>query len=185
MNEFITVFMDPFSTVLDFQKGTLHPHSSTIVRKYSDMKDFYQSSITEDPIIYEVYAQETPSRPGELSMATTVLHPGTVGDEYYMTKGHFHEKKEASEVYVGISGHGLILMEKEDGTTAHESVASGTIVYVPPCWAHRAINTGEEDFIFLAVYPSDAGHDYGSIAEKGFSLCVCKRKGEPRILENK
>jgi glucose-6-phosphate isomerase len=176
--------MDPFSTMLDMQSGILDPYSHKIVRTYSDMKDFYQSSIEENPTIYEVYAQETPSNQGELSMATTVLHPGVIGDEYYMTKGHFHEKKEASEVYLGISGRGLIIMQKEDGSTAHETVLPHSLVYVPPGWAHRAVNTGDEDFIFLAVYPSDAGHDYGSIEEKGFSLRICKREGSPRIIQN-
>lgn len=178
------VSMDPFSISLDHMEGILDPYSKKIVRKYSDMKDFYQASIHEDPTIYEVYAQETPPHTGELSMATTVLHPGTIGNEYFMTKGHFHMKKEASEVYIGISGHGFIVMEKEDGKTACESVHPGTLVYVPPHWAHRAVNTGEERFIFLAVYPSDAGHDYGSIEEKGFSLRVIKEADGPAIRKN-
>jgi glucose-6-phosphate isomerase len=184
MNGSFREYMDPFSLSLDSKAGTLDPFSNKIVRKYTDMKDFYQTSIQENPIIYEVYAQETPPNTGELSMATTILHPGTIGDEYFMTKGHFHRKKEASEVYIGISGRGLIIMEKEDGRTVHESVHPDILVYVPPNWAHRAVNTGDENFIFLAIYPSDAGHDYGAIEEKGFSLRVIRENGGPVIQKN-
>ena len=58
------------------------------------------------------------------------------------------------------------------------------IVYVPPYHAHRTINTGNEPFIFLAVYPSDAGHDYGSIAEKGFSKIVVEKDGKVEVMYN-
>jgi glucose-6-phosphate isomerase len=38
------------------------------------------------------------------------------------------------------------------------------MVYVPPHWAHRSINTGNEPLISFCVYPGDAGHNYGDIA---------------------
>ncbi|MFW6181989.1 MAG: glucose-6-phosphate isomerase family protein, partial [Spirochaetota bacterium] len=52
-------------------------------------------------------------------------------------------------------------------------------------WAHRSINTGHnEPLISLAVYPGDAGHDYGSIETAGFKHVVVERGGEPRVVEN-
>ena len=32
--------------------------------------------------------------------------------EFYMTKGHYHKDKKASEVYLGLKGKGVILMKK-------------------------------------------------------------------------
>jgi glucose-6-phosphate isomerase len=45
-------------------------------------------------------------------------------------------------------------------------------VYVPPGWAHRTVNTGDDDLIFLAVYFGDAGHDYAAIEDSGFAVRV-------------
>jgi glucose-6-phosphate isomerase len=50
----------------------------------------------------------------------------------------------------------------------------GTVAYVPPNWAHRTVNTGEEPFVFFAVYPGQAGHDYGTIEKTGFPQRVLR-----------
>jgi glucose-6-phosphate isomerase len=36
------------------------------------------------------------------------------------------------------------------------------------------VNTGEEPFIFFAVYPGQAGHDYGTIEKTGFPQRVLR-----------
>ena len=45
----------------------------------------------------------------------------------------------------------------------------GSVHYIPGNVAHRVANTGNEPLIFLASWPSDAGHDYARIRETGFS----------------
>ena len=42
-------------------------------------------------------------------------------------------------------------------------IRAGIMVYVPPYWIHRSVNTGNTDLVFLFNYPSDAGQDYGII----------------------
>jgi glucose-6-phosphate isomerase len=51
------------------------------------------------------------------------------------------------------------------------------MVYVPPYWAHRSINTGDEPLVSFCVYPGDAGHNYGDIATEGFPRRVFIRDG--------
>ncbi len=177
------------SNWIDLESGILNEHSSRVIRRASDMRGFYRDSGAlneliekENPVIYEVYAVPKEGE-GELSYGVTFLHPGIVGDEFYMTKGHYHEKKDRAEVYIGIRGNGLLLMQKGDEVKWVE-MKRGTIVYVPPYWAHRSINTGDDDFVFLAIYPGDAGHDYGSIAERGFAKIVVKVEGGFRVIPN-
>ena len=138
----------------------------------------------ENPKIYEVY--EVPQKPvsGHLSVASTVIYPGKVGDEYYFTKGHFHEKEDASEVYIGLEGEGIILMQSCSGETRHLKIEPNVAAYVPPGFAHRTINVESGRLVFLAIYPSDAGHEYGSIAETGFAKLVVERKGRPIVIDN-
>ena len=136
-------------------------------------------------MLYKVYAVDRPSVEGELSSGLTILHPGKVGDEYFMTKGHFHAVLETGEVYYCLSGRGMMVMETPEGDWHVAEMTPGAVVYVPPRWAHRTVNTGpDEDIITYFVYPGNAGHDYGSIEKQGFRKLVVERDGRPQIIEN-
>ena len=167
--------------------GKMKPFSDKVERNLSDMKSFYrdqnavEKNLEEDPLIYEVYGHEN-NGSGDLSFATTILFPGKIGDEYFMTKGHFHTKESRSEIYYCINGEGYLLIEDENGNTSYEKMTPNSVVYVPPGYAHRSINTGENNFVFLAVYPSDAGHEYGPIKEEGFSKLFVERNNELKII---
>jgi glucose-6-phosphate isomerase len=58
------------------------------------------------------------------------------------------------------------------------------VVYVTPRWAHRSVNTGEEDLVTFFVYPGHAGHDYASIEAAGFRKRVVERDGAPTVVDN-
>ncbi|MCD6514473.1 MAG: glucose-6-phosphate isomerase [Candidatus Asgardarchaeia archaeon] len=178
-------------THLNKQNGQLEPYTNKTVRKLSDMKNFYYNRnaveeilAKEDPIIYEVYAVEVSTEEGNLSFATTVLYPGKVGDEYYMTKGHYHSKRNRAEVYLCISGNGRMVLQDENGNVIVTKFDPDDIVYVPPYYAHRTVNVGNKPLIFLAIYPSDAGHDYGTIEEKGFRKIIIEKNGKPAVIDN-
>lgn len=137
-----------------------------------------------DPLLYEFYGLDLPEEDGVLQFGTTVLHPGKVGDEYFMTKGHFHTILDTAEVYYGLSGHGMMMMETPEGEVSCVEIHPGDAVYVPGRWAHRSINTGTEPLIMFFVYRSDAGHDYGTIEEKGYRKLVVDRNGVPTQIDN-
>jgi glucose-6-phosphate isomerase len=178
---------EPFSVAVD-ARGELAPATSTITRRLSHMAGMYLDSAAEsrlledgDPLIYEVYQYDVEPVVNELLVCTTILHPGTVGEEFFMTKGHFHEAPDRAEAYYGISGHGLLVVGKE-GEGREVEFGPGVCAYVPPYWAHRTVNTGDEPFVFLAVYPGDAGHDYGTIETDGFPQRVLKRDGAVTVV---
>ncbi len=183
--------IEPYNLKLGGLTG-IKPYKKKIERRLSDLRDlFYRRDIVEEklmkgenPKIYEVY--EVPQEPieGYLNVASTILYPGKIGDEYYFTKGHFHKRETASEVYIGLRGEGLILMQNREGEVRYLKITDNSCVFIPPGFAHRTINTGTQPLIFLAVYPSNAGHDYGSIAERGFHKIVVDRNGKPVIIDN-
>jgi glucose-6-phosphate isomerase len=137
-----------------------------------------------DPLIYRVYGIPVPATTGNVLSSTTVIEPGTVGSEYFMTKGHFHEVRDRAEIYVGLAGEGRLLMATEDGRHAVEPMRQGTVNYVPGGWAHRSINVGEEQLVFFAAYVGDAGHDYGTIEQEGFPVLVMRDERGPKVVEN-
>jgi glucose-6-phosphate isomerase len=111
-----------------------------------------------------------------------VIEPGTIGDEYYMTKGHFHQDLSAPEIYLTLSGRGILLMQTRDGQLEVHDMQPGSITYIPGEWAHRTINTGDEPLVFFGVWPVSAGHDYESIEESGFLRRVIRGEAGPRLV---
>ena len=120
---------------------------------------------------------------GGLFWGTTFVEPGLVGDEYFMTKGHFHVLRNRSEYYVTTGGEGALILMDEGRRTRFELMRPGSVHYIPSGHAHRVANTGSSVLSFLACWPSDAGHDYESVLEHGFSARLRRVDGSPLLVE--
>lgn len=163
-----------------------------IVRRLSSMKgqfldaSAYQEMLArEDVVLYEVLEVERPEHPGEFRFGLSIVHPGKVGTEYWMTKGHFHAIRDTAELYYCLRGEGVMVMETPEGEWSVEELRPGRLLYVPPRWAHRSVNTGaQEDLVTYFAYPAHAGHDYASIEKQGFRKCIVEQEGRPQIIDN-
>jgi len=185
------MLMRPFSMQLDFRKGELAPRDRTNIRKLSDMKGMFLDAEAErlilekeNPVIYSFYERLLPEENGHLQLATTTIHPGKIGDEYFMTKGHYHKRSATSEVYLGLAGQGCLLTQTVGGDFESMVIKPGVLAYIPPYWGHRMVNTGSTPFVFFAVYPGDAGHNYGDIESTGFVKILVERDGKPLFIDN-
>jgi glucose-6-phosphate isomerase len=182
----------PFAFELQLPYGTPVPHDKHIVRLLSSMQGqflnqrAYEAMLArDDTLLYEVYEVSGSATANELVVGTSVVHPGKVGDEYFMTKGHFHAVLDVAEMYHCLAGEGLMVMENPEGDWQVADLRPGVVLYVAPRWAHRSVNTRlDRDLITLFAYPGHAGHDYGSIERQGFRKLVLEREGRPVILDN-
>lgn len=180
------------SFLADFDLETGFSKSAETTKRYlSQMKSMYCSDSAadkilekDDPLVYEFYELGAPEREGDLAFGTTILYPGTVGDEYFMTKGHFHTRLETSEVYYTLSGEGYMVIENPEGETQEMPLSKGQAVYVPRRYAHRTVNTGKSPLVVFFTFAADAGHDYGSIETKGFRKMLVEKNGKPVIIDN-
>ena len=120
--------------------------------------------------------------PGGLYMGITYLESGKVGDEYFMTKGHFHLNPLSTEFYWGVKGEGMLILMDEERNVWAEKMFPGSLHYIPARVAHRVANTGSETLVFAACWPSDAGHDYGTIARDGFARRLLDVNGKPELV---
>ncbi len=178
--------------VIDFALANGVSHKGKSTKRYlSQMKTMYNDSATAesmaangDPMVYEFYELGAPEHAGDLAFGTSIVYPGTVGDEYFMTKGHFHSILETAEVYYTLSGRGIMLTESPEGDVVAHDLTPGCAVYVPQRYAHRSINTGDAPLVTFFVFRGDAGHDYGTIEAKGFRKLAVKRDGEPVLVDN-
>ena len=158
-----------------------------VVRKLSDLRGSFQDEAAyaaalaeSDPLLYRVVAVEPASESGDLHYGFGILYPGKIGNEYFLTKGHLHSTREAAEVYIGISGEGMLLLEDEaSGESRMEPLGHGKVVYVPGFTAHRTMKIGSKPLTYFGIYPSNAGHDYGAIAERNFLKVVVEENGAP------
>lgn len=189
MSEYLPI--NPFVMGFDLTTGMSEDTEST-KRPLSKMSGMYKDDAAfnkilekEDPLVYEFYELKIPNYASDLLFGTSITYPGKVGDEYYMTKGHFHEVLETAEVYYTLSGEGYMLLETPEGEWKAEYLSAGKAVYVPPRWAHRSINTGDTPLVTFFVFRGDAGHDYGTIEQKGYRKLIVEGKdGKPEIIDN-
>ena len=181
----------PFSFAIDWQSGKINTYHNLIQRRLSHMKGVFFDEAAwkamleiEDILIYEVYEIKVPDEDGHLMPCTSITYPGKIGNEFFMTKGHYHQNIQTAEIYYCLRGKGFMLMESGKGDWKAESMEKGKVLYVPPYYAHRSINTGQEPLISFCVYPGGAGHDYVTIEAKGFRKLLLEENGEIRIKDN-
>ncbi len=149
---------------------------------FADEKTY--SKMDQEQLAYKVQAwlPVAEGTPGGLFYGASTIYPGKVGNEYFMTKGHFHSQSDRAEFYWGVQGKGmLILMDRERNTWAEE-VYPGSLHYIGGEIAHRLANTGNENLVVGACWPSDAGHDYDEIASTGFSARLLEIDGLPVLV---
>ena len=159
---------EPRAFPLDPDTGLLRGTGTSYAKRLRDLEGLYADAVAfealaagrGDEVVYEVTDHRPSEAAGDVITGTTRMSPGRVGDEFFMTRGHLHAIPDRPEMYFGLAGRGLMLMESPDGRPSVVEIRPGTVCYVPPFWIHRSINVGDEDFAMLFCYPADAGQDY-------------------------
>lgn len=131
----------------------------------NQVTDIYEniSGYNLEDLVYTVYVYaEEDTLPGHVQFGVSILEPRQFNGEFNMTKGHKHEDTSCSEVYWGIDGEGLLILEMEEETKI-EQVTPGSVHYIKGSWAHRLVNTGSTKLIVGAAWSSMAGHDYNVV----------------------
>jgi glucose-6-phosphate isomerase len=141
-------------TQIDFNKLKSH-YDEIMTRKYNDMEDSYKEKLKSgNPTIYKVYIKHY----GDFEEGLTVINPGRVGKEYYMTKGHRHVKPMA-EIYLLVSGKGKLLVQ-EGKRVKIMDLKKNVLYHVPATSGHRLVNIGNKPLEVMTIYGKNSGHDY-------------------------
>ncbi len=188
--EHLTIVDSSFN--VDYSNGDIKGKNVITAKKYlKDLPNIFGdeeafSKIDDDTLIYEVQAilPVDEGIEGGLFYGKTIIHPGKVGDEYYMTKGHFHQKIDRAEFYWGIEGEGMLLLMDQKRNTWAEKIHPGSLHYIDGFIAHRTVNIGGTPLSFGACWPADAGHHYQEIMDNGFSARLIEVDGKPKLIVN-
>ncbi|WP_343664218.1 glucose-6-phosphate isomerase [Paraburkholderia tropica] len=176
---------EPRSFDVNLETGLMTGTDSHYQKRLGDLAGLYADAAAfdalaaarADEVVYDVTDHRPNAEPGDLITGVTRMSAGKVGKEFFMTRGHIHANIDRPELYFGLKGHGLMLMEAPDGETRIVEIRANTVCYVPPRWIHRSVNLGQGDFVMLFCYPADSGQDYEIIERSnGMRLRIVEDK---------
>ncbi|SDX54771.1 glucose-6-phosphate isomerase family protein [Litoreibacter albidus] len=160
--------IDPSTGSMSNATGHYEKRLKDLAGIYGNAQAFeHAASGAGDRIVYTVHEARPTATQGDLIFGTTFMEPGQIGGEYFMTRGHIHARANRPETYYGESGQGVMLLETPEGETKIMEISPKVLIYVPPLWIHRSVNTGDTPLVMSFCYPSDSGQDYGVIARSG------------------
>lgn len=182
--------MDSHFAIVNWEDGSLRsPAVRSSTKKLGQLKGIFRDEeswrqMDPETVVYRVWWWEpvTPGTEGGLFWGTTEISPGRVGKEYFMTHGHRHAILDRGEFYGTVAGAGMLVLRDQSGRTSYQEMTPGSLHYVAGKVAHRMVNTGDIPLRAIACWPSDAGHDYGTIAERGLGLRVVEDHGKPTVI---
>jgi len=164
---------ESFADKVDFKTGELANCGSHNKVYLNDIKTLFkdqeevQKRLDENPLIYETFYPDIDTNIMYVFYGVTKIHPGTIGREFFMTKGHLHIPEQITEMYLCLSGRGMLL-EQKDNNIKKTVMEPGTITYVGESSFHRTYNIGKEPFIFIVACNADFEHDYSLLKDDGF-----------------
>lgn len=166
---------EPARLVPDGQFGTLDGGSERYEKRLHELAGLYRDSAAferelaadDGAPVYWVESNAVERGAGALTIGISTLEPGRIGREFAMTRGHLHRRAEHAELYYGLAGTGVILMDSLDGRSRAVEITPGVAVHVPGHWVHRSVNVGPDRLSTLFCYATDAGQDYELIAAAG------------------
>jgi glucose-6-phosphate isomerase, archaeal len=154
-------FVNPETLQIQPKTGGYNKYFRELVGIYSDEAAFDRlEQSLGNTVAYRVDEARFSDHGSDLITGISVLEPGKVGREFFMTRGHLHQRADRPETYYCVAGHGVLLLESLAGEIKAMEMRSGSLVYVPPFWARRSVNVGETVFATLFSYPADAGQNF-------------------------
>lgn len=156
-------------------------------RHYFDIRSLFKTEISTNPLLYTFYKGVCRKNDMVFFLVSKIrydiilIHPGTIGEEYYKTSGHIHVG-DYPEIYEVINGTALFLLQKEDNKGIVQKMVAyrctkGGRVYIPPGYAHVSINIANEPLVFCDLVSTVCANSYASLQEKnGLAYRVLKGK---------
>ncbi len=122
---------------------------------FSDKKSYDEMLAKKDIVVYETFTKSD----SPMKYTLTVVNPGRVGKEFFMTKGHIHGNK-TEEFYILLEGKGKLLLQNKSGKVKVIDLKKGEIALIEKGFAHRLVNTGLKKLKVHTIYHEDSKPNY-------------------------
>jgi glucose-6-phosphate isomerase, archaeal len=142
-------------TIKEFERHRSKPRRLKDVGKWYKDKDAVEGILRSEGnrVIYETFTDKF----SPIDLTLTVVHPGVIGKEFHMTKGHVH-RKLTPEFYILLEGKGKLVIQKNEMKVIE--LKKGEIALIPKGYAHRLVNDGRKDLKVLTIYDQASRPDY-------------------------
>ena len=96
---------------LEGATGRYEKRLSELAGLYEDAAAFAAALDADgDRVVYAVEDFRPSDASGDMIFGLTLMVPGKIGREYFVTRGHIHGNANRPELYYGQQGRGLMLM---------------------------------------------------------------------------
>jgi glucose-6-phosphate isomerase len=162
-----------------------HVVAPTSARSLEQLRPVVQDPNTQGSAeVYRVFrGVDDPDAPPGQRADITIIEPGTIGQEFNKTHGHYH-LGEGIETYKVLSGRGMFVLQKP--AFNYESVDSARLVKlspgqsleVPSGWGHTMVNIGDEPLVAINYELPDLQNLYDPFQTKrGAAFYILKAGG--------
>ena len=118
-----STLINPFTVEIDFAKLVMSEPDIHNRRPASAMRGYYEDKAAlkrliardDDPMHYETFEKRVPEEYGHLLFCISKIQPGLVGEECFMTKGHYHTRNNTGEIDFCLGGEGYMVMKTREG----------------------------------------------------------------------
>ena len=184
----------PFLAFVNPDTLQIQPNTGGYKKYFRELAGIYADEVAFDrlagtlgeAVAYRVDEARFSNYGSDLITGISVLEPGKVGQEFFMTRGHLHQRADRPETYYCLAGRGVLLLESLAGEINAMEMRPGSLVYVPPFWVHRSVDVEATVFATLFSYPADAGQNFEIVRQaNGFQqLVVCGDNGGWKLALN-
>lgn len=140
------------------------------IRRFDEMKDLFLQPDSEVSELYYMFRGVDLFDKIKIRYDITALLPGTVGEEYIKTKGHYHPDAYP-EVYEVMKGRAFYLLQRSEDFEMVDDVIlveakEGDIVVIPPHYGHVTVNRGEDILIMSNLVSTEFSSIYEPYEKK-------------------
>ena len=133
-------------------------NSEKDARKLQDMKKYFEDKKEvntilkkKNPVIYRIYRKKL----GAQHLSLTILNPGKISNEYFMTKGHKHVSP-SPEIYIQIKGKGKLILGQNKIITLKKNKK----VKIKGTTSHRLVNIGKTKLEVITIEDKNTKKNY-------------------------
>src|SRR5260370_9766927 len=111
--------LSPFLAFVNPESLQIQPNTGGYRKYVRELDGIYENQTSfrklvetcGNEVAYRVEEARFTDGGSDLITGISVLEPGKVGSEFFMTRGHLHQRAERPETHYARAGHGAVLTE--------------------------------------------------------------------------
>src|SRR5258707_12268166 len=125
--------LSPFLAFVNPESLQIQPNTGGYRKYVRELDGIYENQTSfrklvetcGNEVAYRVEEARFTDGGSDLIPGISVLEPGKVGSEFFITRGHLHQREDRPETYYCLAGHGTLRMVTTEGRIQAADIRSG------------------------------------------------------------